>query len=216
MIKFKQFCFNPFAVSTFIISDSDTTQAIVTDPGMINDDERKEFNRYIKDNGLQLTLIVNTHLHLDHCFSNNYVREKYGVKVAAHLDDAFLGETLSEQAARFGIRLTGNDGKASIDVSLNEGDMVNVGNYKLHVFHVPGHSPGSIALYSPDGNFLISGDTLFKHSIGRTDLPGGNINTLLDSINKKIMTLPGETKILPGHDQFTTVSDEKLYNPYLK
>lgn len=216
MIKVKQFCFNPFAVSAFILSDSDTAQAVAIDPGMISDSEREEFDKYISDNNLKLTQIVNTHLHLDHCFGDNYVRDKYGVPVAAHADDAFLGETLSDQAARFGIRLMGNAGKVAIDVYLKDGDTINVGNYKLHVIHVPGHSPGSIALYSPDGAFLIAGDVLFRHSIGRTDLPGGNLNTLLDSIDKKIMVLPEDTKVLPGHDSFTTVGNEKRYNPYLK
>ena len=216
MINVKQFCFNPFAVSAFVISDSETAQAIAVDPGMIDSSEREEFDKYIKDKHLTLTQIVNTHLHLDHCFGDNYVRDKYGVKVAAHPDDIFLGDTLAEQAARFGIRLTGNAGKVAVDVPLKDGDTVSVGKYELHVLHVPGHSPGSIALYSPDGGFIISGDALFRNSIGRTDLPGGNLNTLLESIDKKIMTLPEDTKVLPGHDQFTTVGTEKQYNPYLK
>lgn len=215
MLKIKQFVFNPFGVNTFIVYDSDTLEAIAVDPGMTNDRERKEFDDYVSNNKLKLTGIVNTHLHLDHCFGDNYVRNRYGVKVAAHPDDAFLGAMLGEQAARFGLRLEGADSEVGIDVELGDGDTITVGHYRLDVLHVPGHSPGSIALYSPDGGFVIAGDVLFKGSIGRTDLQGGNLHTLLDSIHRRLMTLPGDTKVLPGHDRFTTIGTEKHSNPYI-
>lgn len=215
MLKVKQFVFNPFGVSTFIIYDSESKTAIAIDPGMLNSAEQKEFDSYIAENNLKLTQIVNTHLHLDHCFGNNYVRDKYGIKVAAHPDDAFLGNSLVEQASRFGIRLTGNDTKAGIDIELKDGDNIKVGAHTLKVLHVPGHSPGSIALYSTEGGFVIGGDVLFKGSIGRTDLQGGNLDTLLDSIHSRLMTLPDSTNVLPGHDRFTTIGAERATNPYI-
>lgn len=215
MIKVKQFCFNPFAVSTFVVSDSESGDAVAIDPGMINSRERKEFDTYIADNHLNLQQIVNTHLHLDHCFGDNYVSDKYGVKIAAHPADASLGLKLGEQARRFGLKLEGDAGKVDIDVPLADGDTITVGQYKLHVLYVPGHSPGSIALYSPEGAFVISGDTLFHRSIGRTDLEGGDLRTLQRSIADKLMTLPGSTRVLPGHDKFTTVDDERRSNPYI-
>lgn len=215
MLKVKQFVFNPFGVSTFIIYDSESKAAIAIDPGMLNSAEQKEFDSYIAENNLKLTQIVNTHLHLDHCFGNNYVRDKYGIKVAAHPDDAFLGNSLVEQASRFGIRLTGNDTKAGIDIELKDGDNIKVGAHMLKVLHVPGHSPGSIALYSAEGGFVIGGDVLFKGSIGRTDLQGGNLDTLLDSIHSRLMTLPDSTNVLPGHDRFTTIGAERATNPYI-
>lgn len=214
-MKVKQFVFNPFGVSTFIIYDSESKTAIAIDPGMLNSAEQKEFDSYIAENNLKLTQIVNTHLHLDHCFGNNYVRDKYGIKVAAHPDDAFLGNSLVEQASRFGIRLTGNDTKAGIDIELKDGDNIKVGAHTLKVLHVPGHSPGSIALYSTEGGFVIGGDVLFKGSIGRTDLQGGNLDTLLDSIHSRLMTLPDSTNVLPGHDRFTTIGAERATNPYI-
>ena len=214
-MKVKQFVFNPFGVSTFIIYDSESKTAIAIDPGMLNSAEQKEFDSYISENNLKLTQIVNTHLHLDHCFGNNYVRDKYGIKVAAHPDDAFLGNSLVEQASRFGIRLTGNDTKAGIDIELKDGDNIKVGAHTLKVLHVPGHSPGSIALYSAEGGFVIGGDVLFKGSIGRTDLQGGNLDTLLDSIHSRLMTLPDSTNVLPGHDRFTTIGAERATNPYI-
>ncbi len=214
-MKVKQFVFNPFGVSTFIIYDSESKTAIAIDPGMLNSAEQKEFDSYIAENNLKLTQIVNTHLHLDHCFGNNYVRDKYGIKVAAHPDDAFLGSSLVEQASRFGIRLTGNDTKVGIDIELKDGDNIKVGAHTLKVLHVPGHSPGSIALYSAEGGFVIGGDVLFKGSIGRTDLQGGNLDTLLNSIHSRLMTLPDSTNVLPGHDRFTTIGAERATNPYI-
>lgn len=215
MLKIKQFVFNPFGVSTFIIYDSESKAAIAIDPGMLNSAEQKEFDSYIAENNLKLTQIMNTHLHLDHCFGNNYVRDKYGIKVAAHPDDAFLGNSLVEQASRFGIRLTGNDTKAGIDIELKDGDNIKVGAHTLKVLHVPGHSPGSIALYCAEGGFVIAGDVLFKGSIGRTDLQGGNLDTLLNSIHSRLMTLPDSTNVLPGHDRFTTIGAERATNPYI-
>ncbi len=214
-MKVKQFVFNPFGVSTFIIYDSESKAAIAIDPGMLNSAEQKEFDSYIAENNLKLTQIVNTHLHLDHCFGNNYVRDKYGIKVAAHPDDAFLGSSLAEQASRFGIRLTGNDTKVGIDIELKDGDSIKVGAHTLKVLHVPGHSPGSIALYCAEGGFVIAGDVLFKGSIGRTDLQGGNLDTLLNSIHSRLMTLPDSTNVLPGHDRFTTIGAERATNPYI-
>lgn len=214
-MKIKQFVFNPFGVSSFIIYDSESKAAIAIDPGMLNSAEQKEFDSYIAENNLKLTQIVNTHLHLDHCFGNNYVRDKYGIKVAAHPDDAFLGNSLAEQASRFGIRLTGIDTKADIDIELKDGDNIEVGAHTLKVLHVPGHSPGSIALYCAEGDFVIGGDVLFKGSIGRTDLQGGNLDTLLDSIHSRLMTLPDSTNVLPGHDRFTTIGAERATNPYI-
>ncbi len=214
-MKIKQFVFNPFGVSSFIIYDSESKAAIAIDPGMLNSAEQKEFDSYIAENNLKLTQIVNTHLHLDHCFGNNYVRDKYGIKVAAHPDDAFLGNSLAEQASRFGIRLTGIDTKADIDIELKDGDNIEVGAHTLKVLHVPGHSPGSIALYCAEGDFVIAGDVLFKGSIGRTDLQGGNLDTLLDSIHSRLMTLPDSTNVLPGHDRFTTIGAERATNPYI-
>ncbi len=214
-MKIKQFVFNPFGVSSFIIYDSESKAAIAIDPGMLNSAEQKEFDSYIAENNLKLTQIVNTHLHLDHCFGNNYVRDKYGIKVAAHPDDAFLGNSLAEQASRFGIRLTGIDTKADIDIELKDGDNIEVGAHTLKVLHVPGHSPGSIALYCAEGDFVIAGDVLFKGSIGRTDLQGGNLDTLLDSIHSRLMTLPDSTNVLPGHDRFTTIEAERATNPYI-
>lgn len=216
MLKVKQFCFNPFAVSTFLLYDTDTLDAAVIDPGMVNDNERRIFDSVIKENHLKLTQIVNTHLHLDHCFGDNYVKSSYGVPVKANPADAFLGKALPAQAAGFGMSRPEGFEPVEIDVELNQGDTITVGNFNLQVLHVPGHSPGSIALYCAEGGFVIGGDVLFHGGIGRTDLQGGDLPTLLKSIREKLLTLPEETKVLPGHDVFTTIASEKRSNPYLR
>lgn len=213
MLKVKQFVFNMFGENTYVVSDSDTGEAAVIDPGMFTDSECKEFDDYISRSNLTVVEIVNTHLHLDHCFGDNYVRDKYGVKVAANVEDAPLGANLASQISRFGVR--GDFPEVSIDVDLKDGDIVKIGSGELHVITTPGHSPGGICLYCPQGGFLLSGDTLFRSGIGRTDLEGGNGRQLLSSIREKLFKLPDDTKVLPGHDRFTTIGEEKRSNPYV-
>lgn len=212
MLKVASLQNNPFAEKTYVVSNPDSGDAVVIDPGMLTADERARFDKYIKDNGLHLTGIVNTHLHLDHCFGANYVREKYGVKLAAHPDDTFLGETMAQQSAGFGVEGGSN---VAIDVPLKEGDNIEIGDDRLEVIHTPGHTPGGICLYSPSSGFLIAGDTLFKGSVGRTDLPGGNFKQLVDAIKRKLFVLPDKVTVFPGHGPYTTILDEKVSNPFL-
>ena len=213
MLKVKQFVFNMFGVNTYLVIDPDSKEAAVIDPGMYGSDEQKEFDDYVKTNNLKIIEVINTHLHLDHCFGDNYVKDKYGVKVAANIADAPLGADITTQMRRFG----GRDAVkgVTIDVPLEDGDIITIGKERLVVITVAGHSPGGIALYSSDGNFVIAGDSLFRRSIGRTDLPGGNQRQLIDNIRKKLFTLPDDTMVLPGHDRFTTIGDEKMANPFV-
>lgn len=213
MLKIKQFVFNMFGVNTYLITDKDTGDTAVIDPGMIDAAEKREFDDYVSANNLKITQIINTHLHLDHCFGDNYVRDKYGVKVAANINDQPLGDDIPAQMARFGGRIKADPVK--IDVALKDGDIIKIGSSELRVITTPGHSPGGISLYSAEGGFLISGDTLFRFGVGRTDLPGGDHNTLIKSIREKLMTLPDDTKVLPGHDRFSTIADERRNNPYI-
>lgn len=213
MLKVKQFVFNMFAENTFVVSDSDSREAVVVDPGMFTQAERKEFDDYIESNSLKIIQVVNTHLHLDHCFGDNYVRDRYGVKVAANIGDAPLGADLGTQIRRFGGR--GDFEGVSIDVELRDGDTIRVGSDLLKVIETPGHSRGGICLYCKDGKFLIAGDTLFRGGVGRTDLEGGDARQLSASIRNKLFALPDDTAVLPGHDRFTTIGDEKRSNPYV-
>lgn len=214
MLKIKQFVFNPFGECTYVIADEATGDAIVVDPGMADAAELKRFDDFIESNHLNIKGIINTHLHLDHCFGDNYVKDKYGVKVSAHIDDAPLGGSVAEQARRFGMRMNNSD--VVIDAPLADGDVITLGDDRLEVIHTPGHSPGGICLYSPTGKFLIAGDTLFQGSIGRTDLEGGNHHQLVDSIKSQLLTLPDDTLVLSGHGGSTTIGAERASNPFLR
>lgn len=214
MLKIHRFVFNPFDENTYVVYDTDTREAVVVDPGMLHPDEIRDFDRFIVENDLKLRHIVNTHLHLDHCFSDNYVKGRYGVDIAASADDAALGDSISQQAARFGLRI--DTGKVVIDKELRDGDVIKVGRHRLDVIKVPGHSPGGIAIYSAENKVVLVGDSLFEGSIGRTDLPGGDYVQLVASIKDKLMSLPSDTAVLPGHGEFTTIGKEKSFNPYIR
>lgn len=213
MLKVKQFTFNPFGENTYLIVDKESGDAILVDPGMFNQRERDEFDNYVKDNNIKIQQIVNTHLHLDHCFSDNYVRDKYGVKISGSLSDAPLGEEVPVQGLRFGLKAQSE--AVHIEVPLKDGDVIKIGESEFHVIEVPGHSPGGIALYCPQGKFVLTGDSLFRGAIGRTDLPGGNHPQLVKSVTDKLLSLPDDTRVLPGHEGMTTIADEKKYNPFL-
>ncbi len=216
MLKIKQFAFNPFGENTYILLDTDSKEALVVDPGMASPAECALFDDFISSNGLKLTQIINTHLHLDHCFGDNYVRDKYGVKVAANEADAVLGSSVGMQARQFGMVPPEGADSVSIDVPLKEGDEVKLGAYTLYVIELAGHSPGGIVLYCPAGGFAFVGDSIFYGSIGRTDLPGGDHATLISNLRNKVLTLPDETQLLPGHDRITTVGREKEHNMFVK
>lgn len=213
MVKVQIFHFNPFGVNTLVVWDSNTKDAIVVDPGMCSSKENAALDDFIAENGLVVVHLINTHMHVDHIMGDAHVKAKYGVKVEAGAEDATLGQNAAMQARMFGVDYAG--GAVAIDRVLKEGDVVAFGDSRLKVLHVPGHSPGSIALYSADDGFVIVGDVLFKSSVGRTDLPGGNHETLIDSITSKLLPLPDDTVVIPGHGPVTTIGDEKLHNPYI-
>ena len=211
-MKVSRFVFNMFGVNTYVMWDEVSLEAAIVDPGMIDDDERKALDSFIERNHLKVTQLLNTHMHLDHIFGNAYVKDKYGLEIKAHNEDNFLGLTLNEQAARFHLPLRLTD--TGLDIELHDGDTLYLGKEPIHILSVPGHSPGSVALYCPESRFVITGDALFKGSIGRTDLPKGSQSKLLDSIERRLFTLPDDTVVLPGHGPETTIGFEKAHNPY--
>lgn len=207
------FTFNPFGVNTYIVYDTDTKECAIIDPGMISDMEISRMESIIDHYGLKPVHLINTHLHADHAIGDRFVREKYGLVLEAHRNDAFLGENLSAQKQMFGMN---DDGTSeTIEQYLNDGDVIKIGNGELKVLEVPGHTPGGIALYDAKDVFVVTGDSLFQGSIGRTDFPGGDMSTLLNAINKKLMTLPDDTVVYSGHGGATTIGDERRHNPYL-
>lgn len=202
-----------FGINTYVVYDPDAKEAVVVDPGMSRPEEFDAMEKFIARENLTVTHLINTHLHIDHAIADNWVAGKYGVAVEAHPEDAILGRILAQQAQRFGIR--GVDSNVEIGHPLVAGDMIKVGSGVLEVLHVPGHSPGSIALYAPAEKFVIVGDTLFEGSIGRTDLMGGDYDTLIQAITDRLLSLPPDTTVYPGHGPHTTVGIEKSSNPYL-
>ena len=212
-MKVSRFIFNMFGVNTYVLWDPESLEAAIVDPGMIDGRENEALDNFIGKQRLKVTHLINTHSHLDHIFGNAYVKEKYGLKIKAHPEDEFLATDLPNQAKRFGIQLPLTPQRT--EVELHDGDTLFLGKERIEIISVPGHSPGSIALYCPESNFVITGDALFAGSIGRTDLPKGNQATLIDSIQKKLMTLPDSTVILPGHGGESTIGREKLANPFI-
>ena len=213
-MKVSRFVFNMFGVNTYVVWDPESSEAAIIDPGMIDEIERNALDSFIEGRELKVTQLINTHSHLDHIFGNTYIKEKYGLEIKAHPADAFLASTLPEQSARFGLQMPLKP--QSIDVELHDGDTLFLGKERMEVLGVPGHSPGGIALYCPESNFVITGDTLFPGSMGRTDLPKGDYATLADAIRRKLLTLPDSTVVLSGHGGETTIGNEKKSNPFLK
>lgn len=204
---------NYFEENTYIVIDESTKQAAVIDPGMLGSVQQKTFDDYIAGKELTITQILLTHAHLDHCFGTNYVRNRYNVPVKAATEDAPLAMSLPEQSARFGIKMDMEP--VIFDVNLSDGDIVEIGNGRLQVIATPGHSPGGVAFYDADDKSVFTGDSLFDGSIGRTDLEGGDHATLIESIKSKLLALPDDTVVLPGHGNHTTIGREKQSNPYL-
>lgn len=214
MIAIKTFVFNPFDENTYLVWDTDTKQAMVIDPGMYNAHERATFDRFIKENGLTLVHMVNTHLHLDHTWGNDHVADTYKLKTEANSADSMLGARRREQAQMFGMN-PDEMRPLNVETDLTQGDIITVGRIKFEVIQVPGHSPGGIALYDKEAGVVFSGDSLFERSIGRTDLPGGNYAQLVNAVTRRLLSLPGNTVVYPGHGNPTTVAAELASNPYL-
>ena len=202
-----------FGINTYVVYDPEAKEAAIVDPGMSRKDEFEAMEKFIEREGLKVTHLINTHLHIDHAVADNWVKARYGVPVEAHEADAMLGGRIKQQAIMFGVQA--EDAAVEIERRLEEGDVVRIGNGELHVLHVPGHSPGSICLYDKEDGFVIVGDALFEGSIGRTDLPGGNHRQLIEAIRSKLLTLPKDTVVLSGHGDATSIGREMESNPYL-
>ncbi len=208
----KTFTFNPFQENTYLVYD-ETNEAIVIDCGCILDYEKKAFQQYVIENELKIVKVMNTHLHLDHQFGNKFLNNTYNIAPLAHIEDEFLLENVKSQGAMFGIPVKEDAQMLSGYISDNE--EFKFGNTSFIAYHVPGHSPGSVAFYFEKDNAVFVGDVLFKGSIGRTDLPKGDYATLIRSIQKRLLPLPDSTVVYSGHGPTTTIREEKSNNPYL-
>lgn len=212
-MKIAKFEFSLFGINSYIVYDPSSKECVIIDPAMIDEEERKAICNFIESNSLKVSHIINTHLHIDHAIADGMISEIYGADVLAHPDDTPLGNQIKAQAAMFGLPFDVEN--VVIDHALHHGEKIKIGEGELEVIHVPGHSPGSIALYDEKDGFLISGDALFAGSIGRTDLPGGSHSQLIKSIRQNLLTLPPSTIVYPGHGDATTIAKEARSNPFL-
>lgn len=217
-MNIKAFTFNPFQENTYVVSNN-AGDALVIDPGCSNPQEEARLHNYLIEEGLRLQCIVNTHLHIDHVLGNRFLEETFGVRSMAHQSDAFWLERLPEQAKMFGIPLLRD--VPQVGIPLVEGDRIWLGKEGspeaecFDVFEVPGHAPGHIVLYNANNACLFAGDVLFKGSIGRTDLIGGNYEQLIDGIRSKLLVLPEDTDVFCGHGPVTSIGKEKQHNPFI-
>lgn len=211
MIKIEKFVVNPLGENSFIVSD-ETGECIFIDPGFFYEEEHEEVMDYIKSNNLTPVKITNTHCHFDHIMGVEFVRSEFKIPFLAHADDAFWVEKAIDQGKMYGFEMKP---VAPPDALLIENEFVEFGNSRLKIIHVPGHSPGHVVFYSEPDKILIAGDVLFYGSIGRTDLPGGDFDTLISNIKSKLFALPDDTTVYCGHGPETTIGFEKRTNPFL-
>ena len=213
MLNIKTFEFNMLPENTYVVWD-ETKEAVVIYCGCYYDSEKEEFKRFIQANGLRIVRLIDTHLHFDHVFGNRFIWETYGIGAEAHRADQPWLDQLTDRIRSFGIMEC--EPPVPLKGYLDEGDVVKFGNHAFTIFHVPGHSLGSLCFYCAEEHVLFTGDVLFRFSIGRTDLGGGGEELLLDGIRRKLLPLPDETRIYSGHGPASTIGEEKKYNIYLR
>jgi hydroxyacylglutathione hydrolase len=220
MLVVKSFVFSPVQENTYILYN-EQKQCCIIDPGCYFPEERDELKTVIEETGLKPVLLLNTHCHLDHVFGNKFVYDTWGLPLHLHEKEKPVLDFAPISGEKWGLPFENYDGPL---VYLKEGNNLTLpfsinGEGKgdeLEIRFTPGHSPGSVSFYYEAGSFIIGGDVLFNGSVGRTDLPGGNMNTLINSIQTQFFTLPDETKVYSGHGPVTTVGFEKMNNPYVK
>lgn len=203
--------FNAFQENTYIVFD-DTGECVIFDPGCADADEKAELSRVIRERGLRPVRLINTHCHLDHVFGNRYVADTYGLLLEFHALEQPVLDAVPQVCLMYG--LPPAEPAPARGPYLKEGEEVRFGNTRLQLRFTPGHSPGSLCFYCAEDDFVIAGDVLFYGSIGRTDLPGGDHNTLIQSIQTELMTLPDNTRVYPGHGPATSIGFERLNNPF--
>lgn len=205
-----RFVFSPIDVNTYILADSEN-KCVVIDCGCYDEGEFRQLAGFIEDKKLVPVLLLNTHCHLDHIFGNGRFLEKYGLRTLCHSGDEMNRKNAVKQAMLFGLKMEAPPEPARF---IEDGEIISSGPVKFKALHVPGHSPGSIAFYCENEGVVFTGDALFAGSMGRTDLPGGDYNTLMKSISEKLFTLPEKTVVYPGHYGSTTIGEEIKTNPF--
>lgn len=212
MFHVKSFVFSPIHENTYVLYN-DSVDCIIIDPGCYFEEEKNMLKDFIDKKGLQPKLLLNTHCHLDHVFGNKFVAETYGLTLHLHENEKAVLAYAPTSGLVWNMPFDNYQGDF---ILLKEGDNIQLGEDELSVIEAPGHSPGHICFYCEKQHFIIGGDVLFERSIGRTDLPGGNFETLIRNIRTKLFILPDETVVYSGHGDITSIGQEKKYNPYLQ
>ncbi|NQY10097.1 MAG: MBL fold metallo-hydrolase [Flavobacteriales bacterium] len=212
MIEIKSFVFNPFQENTYILSD-ESKECIIFDPGCNEPHEEQQLSNYIKEADLTPVRLINTHCHIDHVLGNKFVADTYNLKLEIHEYELVMLEAVPMVGEKYQIPVKESPKPTKY---INEEDVIRFGNSALKILFTPGHSPGSITFYNEEENIAIVGDVLFQSSIGRTDLPGGDYDTLIESIKTQLMPLSDDMIVYPGHGASTTIGAERNLNPFLK
>ena len=213
MTQVEVFEFNPFQENTYILHDQ-THECIIIDPGCHTATEQQQLSDFISRKRLRPVQLINTHCHIDHVLGNRYVADTYQIELAIHKNELPLLEAVPRQAQMFGM---GNiESSPAPTRFLTEKDTITFGESSLKILFTPGHSPGSISFWHENNGFVIAGDVLFRLSIGRTDLPGGDFDTLIQSIQTQLLPLDDATKVYSGHGPATTIGFERRNNPFLQ
>ncbi len=210
MLKVHAFVFNPFQENTYVLYD-ETNACVIVDPGCFDPPEKEELTAFIDQQKLKVELVINTHCHVDHVLGNYFVKDTYRVKLLIPRGEEPVLKAVAAYAPSYGLF---QYDESHPDGYLEEGDKIRVGTHVMTVISAPGHSPGHVVFYDEMSKLLIGGDVLFYNSIGRTDLPGGNHNQLIQSIHQKLFTLPDDVNVFPGHGPQTTIGFEKRTNPF--
>jgi hydroxyacylglutathione hydrolase len=211
MLRVKRFIFNPIQENTYVVYNGKDACAVI-DPGCYFPEEKNSLSSWLKESGLHPNLLLNTHCHLDHVFGNKWVAEYYHLELQMGEKELWTFKFAPESGIRWSMPFENYSGNI---IFLKEGDEILMGDDKLEVIFTPGHSVGHVVFYDRKQGILIGGDVLFRMGIGRTDLPGGDSNALIKSISEKLLCLPDETIVYPGHGEPTTIGYEKENNPFL-
>lgn len=212
MLTVKVFSFNPVQENTYILYN-EKKQCCIIDPGCYFPEEEHKLKSFIDQNALKPVLLLNTHCHLDHVFGNKFVHDQWGLILHIHEREKLVLEMAPATGELWQLPFENYEGKL---VFIPEDSTINIGDDELEIRFTPGHSPGHVCFYDEAEGFAVSGDVLFNGSIGRTDLPGGDFDTLISSIQTQLFMMPDETKIYSGHGPMTTVGLEKMNNPFVK
>lgn len=210
VIEIKRFTFNPFQENSYVLWD-ETKECVIIDPGCYDASEQMQLSSFIANQELKPVQLLNTHCHIDHIFGNRYVKDKYNIPFYHHQKDEVVLKSGETSAKLYGLSY---DESPEAEGYIKEGEQIQFGNSTLDIVFTPGHSPGSVCFISHPDKFVIGGDVLFRESIGRYDLPGGDLPTLLNAIRTQLFTLPEDFTVHPGHNEETTIGHEKTNNPF--